>query len=120
MKNYGAKLQPIPGHVIQTHQSRGPGLAAVMAVGSSIIIFFLTKCCGKKRLHYRGSCFCFVRTGGKFRGGKNEKAIGRHVRCVGGGLAHPGPVLRTNKRASLDRFFPPLGALGDVMTISIR
>lgn len=40
MKNYGAKLQPIPGHVIQTHQSRGPGLAAVMAVGSSIIIFF--------------------------------------------------------------------------------
>lgn len=51
---------------------------------------------------------------------KNEKTIGRHVRCVGGGLAHPSPVLRTNKRASLDRFFPPLGALGDVMTISIR
>lgn len=40
MKNYGAKLQPIPGHVIQTHQSLGPGLAAVMAVGSSVIIFF--------------------------------------------------------------------------------
>lgn len=40
MKNYGAKLQPIPGHVIQTHQSRGPGLAAAMAVGSGIIIFF--------------------------------------------------------------------------------
>lgn len=40
MKNYGAKLQPIPGHVIKTHQSRGPGLAAVLAVGSGIIIIF--------------------------------------------------------------------------------
>lgn len=42
MKNYGAKLQPIPGHVIKTHQSRGPGLAAVLAVGSGIIIIFFS------------------------------------------------------------------------------
>lgn len=41
------------------------------------------------------------------------RAAGRHVRRVGGGSAHLGPVLRTNNRASL-------GPLGDVMTVNIK
>lgn len=36
----------------------------------------------------------------------------RHVRRVGGGSAHQGPILRTNNRASLS-------PLGDVMTVNI-
>lgn len=113
MKNYGAKLQPIPGHVIQTHQSWGPGLAAVMAVGSSIIFsffFFLPNAVAKRGSITGVAAFVLSKRGVNSREEKkNEKAIGRHVRCVGGGLAHPGPVLRTNKRASLDFFFSPLG-----------
>lgn len=81
MKNYGAKLQPIPGHVIQTHQSRGPGLAAVMAVGSSVIIFFfLTKCCGK-----RGSItgvLTFVLSKRGVNSGKKKKREGDRSPCA--------------------------------------
>lgn len=63
MKNYGAKLQPIPGHVIETHQSWCPGLAAVMAVGSSIIIFF-NQMLWQKEAPSQGQLLLFCPNGG--------------------------------------------------------
>lgn len=65
-----------------------------------------------------GSCYCSAITGGKFWGGRNGKAAGRHVRHVGVGSAQPGPVLEAQTIEHL--FFFWVGPLGDVMTANIR
>lgn len=117
MKNYGAKLQPIPGHVIKTHQSRGPGLAAVMAVGSGIIIiifffFFLPNAVAKRGSITGGAAFVLSKRG--VNSGEGKKRESDRSPCVlCGRRASASRPSDTHKQKSISgSFFFLLGGTG--------